>query len=212
MTLDSWAAIAEIIGAIAVIVTLMYLAIQVRHSKESVDANTKAIRAQAISDITRNVHDQMHMLVQGHDTAAAFQRFATEDSLEPLDAFLIDSVLSAVFVARQNEYFQWKQGLIGEEVFRSLHHIILTILGSPNGRHWWQNEGRRMYAPAFVDFVDAMSKDVSPESFESWKRPSASMKIHQSMRHETTGVEPLQTLGPSQNPGCPFVVESGKDR
>jgi uncharacterized protein YoxC len=63
MSLDNWAAIAEIVGAIAVVVTLIYLTIQIKHSKDSLDANTKAIRGQAISDITRNVHDQMHMLI-----------------------------------------------------------------------------------------------------------------------------------------------------
>jgi hypothetical protein len=170
MSLANLAAFAEIVSAIAVVVTLIYLAIQIKHSKESLDANTKAIRGQAISDITRNVHDQMHMLIQGHDVAAAFQRFATDDELNPTDALLIDSVLSAVFVARQNEYFQWKQGLLDEDVFRSLHHVILTCLGSPNGQHWWENEGRRMYTPDFISFVDDLCSSSSAESFQAWKR------------------------------------------
>ena len=170
MSLGEWAALAVIISAIAVVVTLIYLAIQIKHSKESLDANTKAIRGQAISDITRNVHDQMHMLIQGHDVAAAYQRFVTEEQLNPTDAFLLDSVLSAVFVARQNEYFQWKQGLLDDDVFRSLHHVILICLGSPNGQHWWDNEGRRMFTPNFVAFVDELCGESSDESFQAWKK------------------------------------------
>ena len=170
MSLGEWAAFAEIISAIAVVVTLIYLAIQIKHSKESLDANTKAIRGQAISDVTRNVHDQMHMLIQGHDVAAAFRRFATEEKLNPTDAFLLDSVLSAVFVARQNEYFQWKQSLLDDDVFSSLHHVILTCLGSPNGQHWWDNEGRRMFTPDFVAFVDDLCGENSAESFQAWKK------------------------------------------
>jgi len=170
VTLSDFAAIAEIVGAVAIVVTIIYLAVQVKHSRESLDANTKAIRGQAISDITRNVHDQMHMMIQGHDIAAMFKRFVTEDELGQQDAFLLDSVLSAVFVARQNEYFQWKQGLLDDEVFTSLHHVILTILSSPNGQHWWENEGRRMFAQGFVDFVDDMVQDSSSEAFEAWKR------------------------------------------
>ena len=170
MPLDNFVAVAEIVSAIAVVVTLIYLAIQIKHSKESLDANTKAIRGQAISDITRNVHDQMHMLIQGHDVAAAFQRFATEDSLGPQDAFLLDSVLSAVFVARQNEFFQWKQGLLDEDVFRSLHHVILTCLGSPNGQHWWENEGQKMFTADFIEFVEKLCEESSGESFQAWKR------------------------------------------
>jgi heme exporter protein D len=37
----------EFVGAIAVVITLIYLAIQVRHSKETTEANTKAIELQA---------------------------------------------------------------------------------------------------------------------------------------------------------------------
>lgn len=37
----------EFVGAIAVVITLIYLAIQVRHSKEATEANTKAIELQA---------------------------------------------------------------------------------------------------------------------------------------------------------------------
>ena len=170
MSLDNWAAIAEIVSAVAVVVTLIYLAIQIKHSKESLDANTKAIRGQAISDITRNVHDQMHMLIQGHDIAGMFERFVADETLDQRDAFLLDSVLTAVFVARQNEFFQWKQGLLDDDVFTSLHHVILTLLGSPNGQHWWQNEGHRMFAPAFIDFVDELSQKGPSDSYQAWKR------------------------------------------
>ncbi len=37
--------IGEFIGAIAVVVTLAYLAVQVRHGKEATDTNTRTIRA-----------------------------------------------------------------------------------------------------------------------------------------------------------------------
>ena len=49
--------IGEFVGAIGVIVTLIYLAIQVRHSKRSTDANTRALeeaRALAISQTYEN--------------------------------------------------------------------------------------------------------------------------------------------------------------
>ena len=38
MTLEDWAAIAEIVGALAVVLTLVYLAVQVKHSKGALDA------------------------------------------------------------------------------------------------------------------------------------------------------------------------------
>ena len=169
MSLEEWGVIAEIVGALAVVITLVYLAVQVRHSKESLDANTRAIRGQAISDVTRNVHDQMQMLAQGHDMTEWFTRFITGDALDTKDAVLTDAFLSAIFMARQNEFLQWQQGLLDETVFQSLHHVTRLILLSPNGEHWWQHEGRNMYAPAFVEFVDELCSEKSSEELKTFK-------------------------------------------
>ena len=43
--------VGEFIGAIAVVVTLAYLAVQVRHSREATDTNTRTIRANAAKDV-----------------------------------------------------------------------------------------------------------------------------------------------------------------
>ncbi len=169
MSLGDWAAIAEIIGALAIVITLVYLAVQVRRSKEAFDANTKAIRGQAISDVTRNVQEHAHMIVQGQDMVTALQKLATDDSLDPHNAMLVDFLLTAVFVARQNEYFQWKQGLLNESVFRSLYHTIFSVLETTAGQHWWQHEGSRLVAPEFVEYVDEMYRKRPSESLPSWK-------------------------------------------
>lgn len=169
MTLNEWGTIAEIVGALAVVFTLVYLAIQVKHSKESLDANTRAIRGRAISDVTRNVHDQMKMLIQGHDMTEWFGKFVTGETLESKDALLTDAFLSALFMARQNEFLQWQQVLLDETVFKSLHHVTRVILLTPNGEHWWNHEGRSMYAPDFVEFVDILRGDSSPEELQKFK-------------------------------------------
>lgn len=170
MTLIELAAVAEVVSAVAVVVTLIYLAIQVRHSKESLDANTKAMHGQVISDVTKNVQDHMSMVVQGHDIAEILKKLGSEKEMDPDSALLLDMFLTAVFVARQNEYFQWKQGLLDDSVFRSLHHITRTILGAPSGKYWWQNEGRQLMSPEFVKFTDHLIEQGSSESLESWRR------------------------------------------
>jgi len=38
----------EFLGAIAVVITLAYLAVQIRHSKIALDANTRSVQAQIV--------------------------------------------------------------------------------------------------------------------------------------------------------------------
>ena len=170
MTLSDFAAIAEIVGAVAIVVTIIYLAVQVKQSRESLDANTKAIRGQAISDVTSNIADHIAMITQGHDVANVIKRMGADEVLESEDALLLDMTMTAVFVARQNEYFQWKSGLLEDAVFRSLHHITLTVLKTKSGMHWWQHEGRNLVAPEFVGFTEELLEKGSSDSLESWKR------------------------------------------
>jgi len=170
MNWEAVSAIAALVGAIAVVGTLVYLAVQIKQSKEALEANTKALRAQAISDVTRNVHEHSHMLLQGQDVAAALSRWASDGDLESHDAILMDFFFGAVIVARQNEYLQWKQGLLDEDVFRAMHHVTLTVLQSRHGRHWWNHEASRMLAPDFVAFVEELQRSSSPGELDSWKR------------------------------------------
>ena len=170
MTLIELAAVAEVVGAIVVVVTLIYLAVQVRHSKEALDANTKAMRGQAISDVTKNVQEHMAMALQGHDIANIFMKMGTEEALAPNETLLLDGMLTAIFVARQNEYYQWKQGLLEEDVFKSLHHITLTVLGTEGGRHWWENEGQRLVSDEFVEFTEKLREQGTSDSVDSWRR------------------------------------------
>jgi hypothetical protein len=141
VTLSDFAAIAEIVGAGAIVVTIIYLAVQVKHSRESLDANTKAIRGQAVSDVTSNIADHMAMVTQGHDVANVIKRMGADEILESED-----------------------------DVFRSLHHITLTVLKTKSGMHWWQHEGRNLVAPEFVGFTEELLEKRSSDSLESWKR------------------------------------------
>lgn len=117
MTLADATNIAEIISAVAVVVTLLYLAVQVRHSKEALDANTKAIRGQVISDATRNVHDHMHMILQGHDVVAALMNWASEHELSPEDAILMDSLWTAVSWPGKTSIFSGSKGCLKTRFF-----------------------------------------------------------------------------------------------
>jgi hypothetical protein len=112
----------------------------------------------------------MAMITQGHDVADVIKRMGADEVLESEDALLLDMTMTAVFVARQNEYFQWKSGLLEDAVFRSLHHITLTVLKTKSGMHWWQQEGRNLVAPEFVDFTEKLLQKGSSDSLESWKR------------------------------------------
>ena len=57
MNWDAIGAIAELLGAVGVIASLVYLAGQIRQSREQTHQNTRALRASTQHDIFENLND-----------------------------------------------------------------------------------------------------------------------------------------------------------
>jgi hypothetical protein len=55
MSLEHWAAVAEIVGAIAVVATLIYLAIQVKQNTGAIQSSNAMVLHNNISDLARDV-------------------------------------------------------------------------------------------------------------------------------------------------------------
>jgi hypothetical protein len=160
----------EFIGAIAVVTTLVYLAVQVKQNRQSLDANTKAMRGQVVSEVMNSAIAYLQMFTQRDDVSELYVRFHSDESLEPAEMTVMDATISAMFIARQHEFFQWKQGLLDEKVFQALHHVTLTTLACENGRRWWKHEGSHLFSREFVDYVEEMWRESSSEDLQSWKR------------------------------------------
>ena len=69
----------EFVGAIGVVGTLIYLAVQVRHSKDALDANTSALdesrnltKADAVRQLTQRWDEIMHRIAENRETASIF--------------------------------------------------------------------------------------------------------------------------------------------
>ena len=68
-TIQDLGAIGELISAIAVVATLFYLAVQVRHGKESIDANSELLRSQSRQALVAN---DLTSLLAGLENADMF--------------------------------------------------------------------------------------------------------------------------------------------
>ena len=102
------AAISEVVGAIAVIVSLIYLAFQVRQ-------NTRALRGATLDAITNHQQDELRWSA---DMAPIWKKvFQSPDDLTFEESWQASEWLNAAFTARQNEYFQFRHGLLDEEVW-----------------------------------------------------------------------------------------------
>jgi hypothetical protein len=148
-------AIGEVIGALAVIATLLYLALQVRQ-------NTKAIKGATLNAITD--HHQFE-LRWSSDIATAWRKSLTEpESLTPDESWQIAEWMASSMLARQNEFFQHKQGLIDDDTWDASEKAIKMGLASNWSRNWWKEFSPHAFTEPFVNMVNNVL-DVSDVNY-----------------------------------------------
>ena len=128
----------EFVGAIAVVVTLFYLAFQVRQSKEATDANTRSVdesrrlamaqayraRAEAVIDFNLRVAitpdlRAVYSKIQGAWGSARVDAEATWAALTDDERAMLESSEMAKLIILDNAHYQHQQEFIDNEYYES---------------------------------------------------------------------------------------------
>jgi hypothetical protein len=150
MTLEQLANLAEIVGSIGVIITLIYLARQIRQ-------NTRALNGATMQAVTADVRDELKWFAQNSDL---FTKGKNEDErLTPQEHDHLLAWFIGALRARQNEFFQHRDGLLDDSVWKSHRAIIHSMFDNPWATEWWRDMARHVLAGEFCDFVDDLLKE-----------------------------------------------------
>jgi hypothetical protein len=131
MTLQDLAAIGDAVGGVAVIVTLVYLAIQIRQS-------TAIERAAGQRDLLSQLRSWVE-LTAGDPALFDVLRRGTRDwtSLAPPEQEQFHAwALSLLLLAEQALYMR-NDRFVNEGSFRGIEQAALSIVATPGGRAWW---------------------------------------------------------------------------
>ena len=150
MNWDALSAIGELLGATGVIVTLIYLSIQVRQ-------NTRAIRGSTLNVLTGHHVDELRW---SSEIGPAFRKaIHNPDTMSPDEMWQLQEWLTAAFVIRQNEFVQFQEGLLSAEDWKGREGVIRLTLGFDLARRWWRSVPKETFNSEFVARVDRLVED-----------------------------------------------------
>ena len=107
-------AIGEIVGAIAVAVTLMYLASQTRLNRQATEINTKALRSSIYQAYSNSAVATADHLAQ---SAEIFVKIASGEELTLTEQINTDMFGSKLFAQMETVYLHYQEEMISEELF-----------------------------------------------------------------------------------------------
>ena len=168
MNWDAIGAVGELLGAIGVIASLVYLAGQIRDSREQMSQNTRAVRAGAYQQFQGHLRETMMqaLTVPGLE-GVAFRGMADPETLSEEEAGRFAWWLIGVFIVYENAHYQYRMGLLDEDRWQIHRSSLQLLLGSPGIRNWWTTRSDLIDSPEFAALMSEMiGKEPNPASVE----------------------------------------------
>jgi hypothetical protein len=143
-------AIGEILGAVAVVISLGYLATQIR-------SNTSALRRAASRDAVAGVNGWFASITIDDATANLFAR-GVEDlgSLGTDEIARFRFIYFQLFKVIEDMHFQYEEGVLDREQWEGWRWIASQYLASPGGQKYW-GIVNRAFSTRFREFYETLA-------------------------------------------------------
>ena len=147
MTLDQLGNIGELVGGAAVVVSLIYLAIQIRQ-------NTRAVRAASFHAVTDSFN-LLNTTIAHDESLARIFRLGSEDlgKLNDDERVRFNFLFLGALRVFETLYYQNKGGTGDPALWIAETSTMIALLTTPGGREWWESNPLSL-TPAFRMFVE----------------------------------------------------------
>jgi hypothetical protein len=167
LTIQDLGSIGELIAAIATILTLVYLAAQIRQ-------NTKTVRSSTLHQNT-DLWSALWLRLADPGIARAYAQGMTgQPDIEPLSYTQFFLICRGMFLALENQYYQVRQGVLDGEAYASYERAIAEQLLAYRGFRIWWEQSRSVFSPSFAAHIDDQIES-EPEAdptklYAEWQR------------------------------------------
>jgi len=158
MSIVELGALGEFIGSIGVVVTLLFLALQIRQ-------NTKISRSICVQQWNLAVTPQNEATFRSKEFAEIVLKASRDYSqLEPVERRMLRAWLTQSLNNFELLFFQLHQGTIDQVYFESKIGIYLQAFELPYFRDFWDRIGPSFLDPRFRAFVNKRISDAQTAS------------------------------------------------
>jgi hypothetical protein len=156
MDLQQLAQVGEFLGGLSVLLTLIYLAVQIR-------GNTKAVRSAAAQQTHDSLTDGYYRLAQDVALNRIFRagtkdiKALSDDELGQFFAFW-----SGTLYVAQNWLYQRNNGALDEELVMTFLHGVAANFHADGFKEYW-NARRDTFSPTLQEWVDGIMSNAAAQ-------------------------------------------------
>jgi len=144
--------IAEIVGSVGIIISLLYAAIQFRE-------NAKAIRSSNANQTVFSITTWYSELANNEQSSDIYYQFFIDpEILTPEERFQCVLNLHALMLNFQNAYYFDDDGTLDSRINNSIASIMKAAKDSKGFQYYWEMR-EESFAPEFMSYVNSFLED-----------------------------------------------------
>ena len=148
MTITELGAIGELVGGVAVLVTLVYLAAQIRQ-------NTKMVKMAAMESIVRGGVDHSRRMADNADLAEVIDRAVeAPKQITSVDRLRLNSHFLTLYHHLDAAFHMHRSGALDDEIWSKFAYEAPLWMNVPVVRDWFELEKQRL-TPTFREFIES---------------------------------------------------------
>lgn len=159
MPLDQIANVAEISAAALIIVSLIYVGIQIKQNTETLKLSTAHNTAEDLS--------APYLLIaeRGELADIFFRGLQDLEALEPVERVRFYAYFHKFFRTYENAYYQFTRGALEAEPFEGISQQLVLLKTLPGVQTYWQDR-KNWYNKTFQEYVD---NEIMPTEVKGFK-------------------------------------------
>jgi len=138
--------ISELIGAFAVVISLMYLAVQIR-------SQNKQARLSALHEMSKEFREATAIFVSENMCDILVRANKDYNSISEAESLQLYILVTNLFRAWENAFLENKDGNLDENVWTKLAKDYTQSMGNSAFRHIWELR-KQNYDPYFQTYVE----------------------------------------------------------
>ena len=154
---EALGAVANLLAAIGVIATLIYLSIQIGQ-------NTKAVRSSSIQNLVQSFSATAQAAVENDYIIPLFLKAnAGTEALTQEERARLHFWFIMTFRRFEGVYFQRDLGIVHADVIDGFERSHIAILASKSAQEWWA-KSKEIFNSGFVSYVEDVLKKGTPKA------------------------------------------------
>jgi len=148
-------AIGEVVGAVGVVASLLYLAVQTRQ-------NTRAVRVASFHQVAGSFSELSLAAFQDPTLASLLTRARSDpEALTLEETARYEFFLLTLFRRAESMFFHSEQGTLQRQSWSGIHRTLEASLSRALTRRWWQETADR-FNPTFRAYIEELLRAVEP--------------------------------------------------